>query len=105
MDLFTQEVSDFNEKGKHTTTASTLIPWSFGGHLVDTPGIKTISLHQSDIELIPQLFPGFAAYHALCHFRDCTHTHESDCAVLKAVEAGEIDPMRYESYLGILESP
>lgn len=105
LDLETAEVSDYNEKGKHTTTHSLLIRWSFGGHLLDTPGIKTITLHQNDRELIPRLFPGFQRYHPYCKFRDCTHSHETDCAVIRALEAGEIEPSRYESYLAILEEP
>lgn len=104
INLLTAEVSDFNEKGKHTTTQAMLSPWSFGGNLLDTPGIKTISLHQDDLALIPKLFPGFDEYYPHCRFRDCTHIHENDCAVLKAVEAGAIPEDRYYSYQGILAS-
>lgn len=105
IELLTAEVSDYNEKGKHTTTQAVLLPWSFGGHLLDTPGIKTISLHQDDVDVIPKLFPGFDEYYPQCKFRDCTHTQEIGCAVLEAVERGLIDPDRYDSYLGILNSP
>ncbi|MCB5266965.1 MAG: ribosome small subunit-dependent GTPase A [Candidatus Cloacimonetes bacterium] len=105
IELLTAEVSDFNEKGKHTTTQAVLLPWSFGGHLLDTPGIKTISLHQDDVKIIPKLFPGFDAYYPLCKFRDCSHIEEVGCAVLEALEKGEIDPERYESYRWILQSP
>ena len=102
--LLTAEVSDHNDKGKHTTTQAILIPWSFGGHLLDTPGIKTIALHQDDSALVPKLFPGFDRYYPNCKFRDCSHSHEDGCAVLEALEKGDIDPARYESYLGILNS-
>lgn len=105
IELLTAEVSDYNEKGKHTTTQAVLLPWSFGGHLADTPGIKTISLHQDDVDLIPKLYPGFDKYYPHCQFRDCSHTHELQCAVISAVQTGEIDPERYDSYLGILQSP
>lgn len=104
LELRTAEVSDFNEKGKHTTTQAILFPWSFGGHLLDTPGIKTVNLHRSAISEIPRVFPGFAKLAPNCFFRDCTHTHEDDCAVLDAQEAGKIPLERYESYLRILES-
>lgn len=104
INLITAEVSDYNEKGKHTTTQAILIPWSFGGHLLDTPGIKTVNLHHDDIYEIPKLFPGFQKFYPLCKFNDCTHTHESDCAVLAALEEGSIDPDRYESYTGIMAS-
>ncbi len=104
LELLTAEVSDYNEKGKHTTTQAILLPWSFGGHLVDTPGIKTITLNREDIEHIPKLFPGFDLYYPHCRFRDCKHIEEQECAVLQAVESGEIDPERYESYRWIMES-
>lgn len=99
--LATAEVSDFNEKGKHTTTQAILKPWSFGGHLLDTPGIKTVSLHGDHKVLIPKVFPGFDAYHKQCRFRDCSHIHEEDCAVLQGVENDEIPIERYDSYLSI----
>lgn len=104
LNLPTAEVSDFNEKGKHTTTQARLIPWSFGGHLLDTPGIKTVNLHSDAKAMIPKVFPGFAALADNCRFRDCTHTHEADCAVLKAVEDDRIPIERYDSYQRIMES-
>ena len=103
LNLATAEVSDFNEKGKHTTTQAKLMPWSFGGHLLDTPGIKTISLHADHKQLIPKVFPGFAGLADLCKFKDCSHRHEQDCAVLQAVEDDSIPIERYDSYIGIYE--
>ncbi len=102
--LATAEVSSWNEKGKHTTTQATLIPWSFGGYLVDTPGIKTINLHSKHKELIPKVFPGFEAMAERCFYRSCTHTHEEDCAVKEAVETEVLPITRYDSYLRIFES-
>ncbi|MDD2332614.1 MAG: ribosome small subunit-dependent GTPase A [Candidatus Cloacimonetes bacterium] len=104
LQLATAEVSSFNEKGKHTTTQSILIPWSFGGYLVDTPGLKTINLHRDHKDLIPQIFPGFEPYAKKCYFRTCTHDHEEDCAVKNAVEAGNIPEDRHISYLRIMDS-
>jgi ribosome biogenesis GTPase len=103
LNLATAEVSDFNEKGKHTTTQAILRPWSFGGHLLDTPGIKTVTLHSEDKEQIPKVFPGFASLHPKCRFRDCSHTHEEDCAVLQAVENDQIPIARYDSYRYLYE--
>ncbi len=103
LQLATAEVSDFNEKGKHTTTQAILLPWSFGGHLLDTPGIKTITLHSEDKALLPKVFPGFTALHDQCRFRDCSHIHEEDCAVLKALEEDKIPLARYDSYRYMLE--
>jgi ribosome biogenesis GTPase len=103
LNLLTAEVSDSNEKGKHTTTQAVLLPWSFGGHLLDTPGIKTITLHSDDKAQIPRVFPGFEVLFENCRFRDCSHNHEEDCAVLQAREAGHIPEDRYYSYLNIYE--
>lgn len=104
LNLATAAVSDYNEKGRHTTTRATLIPWDFGGHLLDTPGIKTLNLHSKDKEQIPRVFPGFAHFAPYCQFRDCTHSHEEHCGVLKAVEEDIISIQRYDSYLSIMES-
>lgn len=104
LELITAEVSDFNEKGKHTTTQATMLLWDFGGHLIDTPGIKTAYLNRKDIDLIPRLFPGFDRFYPNCRFRDCSHMQDEGCAVLQALESGEIDPERYESYRWIMEN-
>lgn len=104
LNLPTAEVSDYNEKGKHTTTRATLIPWSFGGHLLDTPGIKTVNLHSDAKAMIPRVFPGFSHFYPQCRFADCSHIHEPDCAVLQALEKDLIPIERYDSYLRIMES-
>ncbi len=104
LNLATSEVSNFNEKGKHTTSQARLIKWSFGGNLVDTPGLKTVNLHREQKDQIPNVFPGFGDYYEQCYFRNCTHEHENDCAVRKAVEQGHIPIERYDSYLRIMES-
>lgn len=104
LNLATGEVSDFNEKGRHTTSQARLIKWSFGGNLVDTPGLKTINLHREDKNIIPSVFPGFDLYAPNCYFRSCTHIHENNCAVKDAVANHHIPESRYESYLRIMES-
>lgn len=104
LELLTAEVSDFNEKGKHTTTQALMLPFSFGGYLIDTPGIKTLTLNQEDAPVIPKLFPGFDRFYPHCRFRDCRHIHEDGCAVLAAVEDGRLDPLRYESYIWIMQN-
>ncbi|MFO7660930.1 MAG: ribosome small subunit-dependent GTPase A, partial [Candidatus Cloacimonadaceae bacterium] len=104
LDLAVDEVSDFNEKGKHTTSQAHLIKWSFGGNLVDTPGLKTVNLHREQKNLVPNVFPGFDMYSDKCYFRRCTHDHEASCAVKAAMEEGTIPAERYESYLRIMES-
>ncbi|HNX00411.1 MAG TPA: ribosome small subunit-dependent GTPase A [Candidatus Cloacimonadota bacterium] len=98
------EISSFNEKGKHTTTQAIMLDWDFGGHLVDTPGLKTVNLHREDKSMIPEIFPGFEELRLQCKFPDCTHFHEEGCAIQSAVEYGEIPYDRYESYQRIYES-
>lgn len=98
------EISSFNEKGKHTTTQAIMLDWDFGGHLVDTPGLKTVNLHREDKPRIPEVFPGFEELRLKCKFPDCTHLHEDGCAIQSAVEFGEIPYDRYESYQRIYES-
>lgn len=104
LNLAVSEVSDFNEKGRHTTSQARLIKWSFGGNLVDTPGLKTVNLHRNQKSLIPSAFPGFGSYSGSCYFRGCTHSHEENCAVKADVEKGVIPESRYDSYLRIMES-
>jgi len=99
--LRVQPVSEDNEKGKHTTTTAQLLPLA-GGYVVDTPGIRQFQLW----EVIPAEVAGFyrdlRPYVSQCHFPDCTHTHEADCAVKDAVADGRLDERRYESYCHLL---
>ena len=91
-------------KGRHTTTHSRLIPFRFGGFVADTPGIKEFTLWRMSPQEVANLYPDLRDWAAKCRFNDCTHTHEPDCAVAEAVEAGHISPLRYRTYLQILES-
>jgi ribosome biogenesis GTPase len=104
LNLAVSEVSSFNEKGRHTTSQARLLKWSFGGNLVDTPGLKTVNLHRNQKSYIPTVFPGFGNYAGKCYYRGCTHSHETDCAVKADVEKGIIPLQRYDSYLRIMES-
>ena len=74
-----------------------------GGYMMDTPGIKEFGLIQYSKEEIRDYFPEIRAYNNQCRFDDCTHVHEPDCAVMKAVEQGLIAETRYLNYLAILE--
>ena len=104
IDLEVAEISSYTGKGIHTTTSSQLIEWSFGGYLVDTPGIKTFGLHREDKTYLPLVFPGFSQYVDECKFSNCTHSHEIGCAVKKAVNSGKFPEERHKSYLRIFES-
>ncbi len=99
--LRVREVSDVNQKGKHTTTTAELIRLEFGGWVVDTPGIRQFSLWQIRPEEMEGFFPEFRPFVPLCDFPDCTHTHEDHCAVKRAVERRQVSASRYHSYLGL----
>ncbi len=99
----TREVRPSDERGRHTTSNPVIYDLPSGGILVDTPGIRELGINLDQTELT-WYFPEFEAFADQCKFRNCTHTHEPDCAVLRAVEAGAIAPRRYQSYLNILET-
>ncbi len=80
------------------------MPGVFGGYLVDTPGIRTFGLNRENKAKLPRLFPGFSKIYRECKYPNCTHTHETVCAVKEAVENGSIPQKRYESYLRIYDS-
>ncbi|MFW6154335.1 MAG: ribosome small subunit-dependent GTPase A [Planctomycetota bacterium] len=103
LDLPTREVRQADQRGRHTTTAATLYDLPFGGAVVDTPGIRELGL-EIDAADLPWYFPEIVALAPQCKFRNCSHTHEPGCAVLAAVETGEMPERRYLSYIRILES-
>lgn len=102
LNLKTRQISGYHEKGLHTTTFTEMFPLSFGGYIIDTPGIKEFGLFDFSRKEIPERFPEFRKYLHQCRFRNCTHLHEPGCAVKKALAEGEISSMRYENYLSIL---
>ncbi|NQV18077.1 MAG: ribosome small subunit-dependent GTPase A [Armatimonadetes bacterium] len=104
LNLKVSEISDSTRKGIHTTTNSRLIAWDFGGYLVDTPGIRTFGLNRENQTKLARLFPGFSKIYSDCKYPNCTHTHETICAVKEAVGNGSIPQKRYESYLRIYDS-
>ncbi|HVW01556.1 MAG TPA: ribosome small subunit-dependent GTPase A [Planctomycetaceae bacterium] len=100
--LRTATVSIDSRKGRHTTTSANLIKLEFGGWVVDTPGIRQMELADVASDDIAGYFPDFRPHLPHCRFPNCTHSHESDCAVKLAVEQDEIAPWRYESYLRLI---
>ncbi len=98
LDLRVAEVSRENQKGRHTTTTARLFPLSFGGYVVDTPGIRQFQLWDVIPAEVASYYRDVRPYVSLCRYPDCTHTHEEDCAVKNAVADGRIDDRRYESY-------
>ncbi|MEK6234135.1 MAG: ribosome small subunit-dependent GTPase A [Planctomycetales bacterium] len=96
-------VSDDGHKGRHTTTAATLYPLSFGGYVADTPGIRQFGLWDVVSEEVAGYFREMRPFINHCRFPNCTHTHEADCGVKDAVADMLIDARRYESYLHLLD--
>jgi ribosome biogenesis GTPase / thiamine phosphate phosphatase len=103
LNLKTAEVSDFAEKGVHTTTFAEMFQIERDTFVVDTPGIKELGLIDIDKEEISHFFPEMRILFGKCKFYNCSHTHEPGCAVIKAVETGKIAISRYESYLSMLD--
>ena len=95
------EVSEENEKGRHTTTTARLLPIACGGFVVDTPGMRSFELWDVIPEEVAGYYRDLRPYVSLCKFPDCTHTHEDDCAVKDAVTDGLLDERRYESYCAL----
>jgi ribosome biogenesis GTPase / thiamine phosphate phosphatase len=102
LSLRTGAVSQATDKGQHTTTGSTLYHLPNGAIIIDTPGIREFGLWDVTVNDVRHYYAEFAGHH--CAFSDCSHTHEPDCAVKKAVADGSISSQRYETYLRILAS-
>ena len=102
LNLKTGELSQYHQKGKHTTTFAEMFELSFGAFIIDTPGIGEFSLTDFDRKEVWERFPEMRAVSMDCQFNNCTHTHEPKCAVKNALTEGRISMMRYKSYLSIL---
>jgi len=102
--LKTQDVSGWSGKGLHTTTFAEMFNLSFGGRLIDTPGIRELGLVDIPKHELSHYFPEMRTLINQCHFNNCMHINEPDCAVKDAVNSGAVHPDRYYSYLNILDS-
>lgn len=103
LDLKVAEISESHDTGKHTTTFAEMFPLSFGGYIVDTPGIRAFGLIHMEKNEISHYFPEIFKRATDCKYYNCTHIHEPGCAVLEAVENGEISESRYFSYVSMFE--
>jgi ribosome biogenesis GTPase / thiamine phosphate phosphatase len=104
MNLLTGDISDYSGKGQHTTTFAEMHPLDFGGYLIDTPGIKTLSFNNLQPKDVTHNFKEFFALSNQCKFGgSCTHRNEPNCAVKAALESGEVSDSRYDNYVQILE--
>ena len=99
-----REINERTNKGTHTTSFSKRYRLSNKGWIIDTPGLREFGIWDLSKDEIGVIFPDFADYFLRCKYTSCTHTHEPDCAVIKAVDIGEIDLERYNSYLNIYDS-
>ena len=97
--LATGELSMQSQRGRHTTTASRLLPFEKGGFIIDTPGVREFGITGIPSKDLSKCFPEFESYAAQCRFQPCSHTHEPNCAVREAVEADELAAFRYQAYL------
>jgi ribosome biogenesis GTPase len=99
--LRTTEISEWHDKGMHTTTFAEMFELPQGGYIIDTPGIRELGVIDIEKNELSHFFPEMRARLNQCRFNSCRHINEPGCAVIKAVEAGEIELSRYESYLSI----
>lgn len=103
LDLKTSKISEQHLQGQHTTTFAEMFDLSFGGQIIDTPGIKGFGVVEIDKEELGDYFPEFFELKEHCKFNNCLHLEEPHCAVKEALETEEIAWSRYKSYLQILE--
>lgn len=104
LNLKTNIVSTYNDKGKHTTVTSVMLKSFNYTYIIDTPGIREIDPFGIRKEDLSHYFIEFAEYAEQCRFNTCTHEHEPGCEVIKAVEEEKIAGERYDSYLRILNT-
>lgn len=99
--LRTTEISEWHDKGMHTTTFAEMFVLPFGGYLIDTPGIRELGIIDIEKQELGHFFPEMRERMSDCRFHNCRHINEPGCEVLEAVESGEIASSRYDSYLSI----
>ncbi len=99
MAIRTGLVSDITGKGKHTTTGSQLYPLSIGGWLADSAGIRALAALNIAPEDLANCFIEFRPYLGQCEYIDCSHINEEGCAIICAVDEGNIDESRHRSYV------
>jgi ribosome biogenesis GTPase len=96
--MATKETREDDDEGRHTTTHRQLLVLPGGGLVIDTPGLRELQLWDVDSAALDATFADVEELAAGCRFADCTHTHEPECAVLAAVESGELPRDRLHSW-------
>ncbi|RDV13400.1 ribosome small subunit-dependent GTPase A [Pontibacter diazotrophicus] len=102
LELKTSEISDFSDKGVHTTTYAEMFEVSDDTYIIDTPGIKELGIVDIPAAELSHFFPEMRERMNQCRFNNCTHFNEPGCAVVEAVRQNEISLTRYESYLSMM---
>ena len=97
------EISDFANKGVHTTTFAEMFSLDADTHVIDTPGIKELGLAEITAEELSHYFPEMRNLMGQCKFNNCRHVDEPSCAVQEAVQTGDIALSRFESYLSMMQ--
>jgi ribosome biogenesis GTPase len=101
LDLRTHMISDWSDKGMHTTTFAEMFELPQGGYIIDTPGIRELGVIDIEKQELGHFFPEMRELMNQCRFNNCRHINEPGCAVLAAIEEGDIALSRYDSYLSI----
>ncbi len=101
LELRTSEISDMHQSGKHTTTFAEMFELPFGGYIIDTPGIKAFGLIDFEKTELSHYFLEMQELLNDCHFNNCIHVNEPNCAIKNAVESNEIAKFRYQNYLSM----
>lgn len=102
LNLKTAEISNYHQQGKHTTSYAEMHELSFGGYIIDTPGVRGFGLIDIEKEEISHFFREIFEMSKKCQFNNCIHEREPGCAVKEAVEEGTIALTRYQSYINVL---
>lgn len=102
LNLKTEEISSYHKQGKHVTTFPEMFKMPFGGFVIDTPGIRGFGVVDMEKNEIYHFFPEIFKISKHCRYYNCLHLNEPGCAVIKAVEDGLIDILRYRSYWNII---
>ncbi|MCS7027782.1 MAG: ribosome small subunit-dependent GTPase A [Bacteroidia bacterium] len=104
LNLKVGQVSQWNQKGRHTTTLATMysLP-KYNAYIIDTPGIKELDFFNIEKEEVSRYYVDFLPYLSGCKFSNCLHRNEPHCGVKQALAEGKIYSQRYQNYLGIIE--
>ena len=103
LNLRIQKISTYHKTGKHTTTFAEMHPLHFGGHIIDTPGIKGFGIIDIEKKELYHFFPEIFKASKNCKYHNCLHDKEPSCEVKEAVKNGVISKSRYQNYLEILQ--